>query len=154
PQISAVVPASKTSFLLQQAQDYAIIATAIDACGNSFTDEYRFTIKRPEDAPMTGQGASEPKKEFGRLHGVIDTRAGMSGDLVLSPAPKTLRKNEKFISGQDKSFDFGPLPVGTYTLTFDGYANNRKAKLVWEGLEVDTTSGKLNPEKLKLSDAK
>ncbi|MEM6469508.1 MAG: hypothetical protein AAF802_08040, partial [Planctomycetota bacterium] len=154
PKPSATVPRSKTKFKLQVAQEYGVIVKAIDACDNELIDDARFTIKtKPKPKPTSDPKNTKPVIVYGRLHGIIDTKVGISGKLTLSPAPKPVTSKQKSIVGQDKSFDFGMLPAGKYTLTFEGAMNNRSVKLVWPGLEVDTTPTKSKPERLKPSEA-
>ncbi|MEO1618278.1 MAG: hypothetical protein AAFV88_20670 [Planctomycetota bacterium] len=156
PRASAEVPLSKCLFKFQEAIEYAVVARAIDACGNERTDEYRFTVNRkPKPAPVKNDDPknTKPAIVYGRLHGSIDSSVGMSGTLFLSPAPKSVTRKDKDILGQDKSFNFGMLPAGQYTLTFKGAMNNRTVTLKWSGLEVDTTARQTKPVRLDPKDA-
>ncbi|MCD0461332.1 RodZ family helix-turn-helix domain-containing protein [Roseiconus lacunae] len=153
----AVVPSTRTNFKFPLAQNYHIAVRATDASGNAFESQYPIQfVKRPETSMAGSQGSnksSTPAKK-GWLHGKIDTRAGLNGTLTLSPAPDPVNMKSKDIVGQDRSFNFGLLPEGKYTLKFKGSVSNKAKTLTWEDLEIDTSRGKTQPLSLKLSDAK
>ncbi|QEF98450.1 hypothetical protein Mal15_25020 [Stieleria maiorica] len=155
PVSPAVLPAAKSIFKFQVAGDYNVVVQATDAAGNESTNLYPITIaKKPAPAATPGDGKpDQPKVAMGRLHGVINTRAGMNGTLFLSPAPAPVTSKEKTILGQDKGFDFGPLPEGKYELKFKGTKQNTSVELTWKDLEIDTTPGKSKPLSLSLDQA-
>ncbi|QDV45625.1 hypothetical protein Enr13x_55040 [Stieleria neptunia] len=155
PVSPAVLPAGKSRFKFQVAGEYAVIVRAIDAAGNESSNRYPITITKkppPADTPG-GEGTGTPKVKMGWLHGVLDTRAGMNGTLFLSPAPAPVNSKEKTILGQDKRFDFGPLPEGKYSLKFKGTKQNTSVTLTWKDLEIDTTPKKSKPLSLSLDQA-
>ena len=158
PVSSASVPIRQTVFKFQVAATYGIVVTATDAAGNQSDRRYAIEFQtkpkpKPKPSPSGSKDNKPPPPKMGRLHGVINTRAGMSGTLTLKPAPDPVTSKEKDIFGQDRRFDFGPLPEGTYTLTFKGAVSNKSRTLTWKELEVDTTAGKTKPLSLDLDDA-
>ncbi|WP_372895418.1 hypothetical protein [Stieleria sp.] len=154
PASPAVLPAGKSQFKFQVAGEYAVVVRAIDAAGNESSNRYPITVvKKPTPADTPGGGPVAPKVKMGWLHGVLDTRAGMNGTLFLSPAPAPVNSKEKTILGQDKRFDFGPLPEGKYSLKFKGTKQNTSVTLTWKDLEIDTTPKKSKPLSLNLDQA-
>lgn len=153
----AAVPASRTEIKFPVPGDFVVVVDAFDAAGNVTTNSYQLSVERPKPAPgpaAGNDGGEKPKPALmGRLHGVINTRAGMSGTLTLSPAPKPVTSKEKTILGQDRRFDFGPLPEGKYTLKFKGNIQNISKTLAWKELDIDTTPNKSKPLSLSLDDA-
>ncbi|WP_182870520.1 hypothetical protein [Stieleria mannarensis] len=155
PVSPAVLPAAKSIFKFQAAGEYNVVVRATDAAGNESTNQSPITIaKKPAPAATPGGGTpDQPKVAVGRLHGIIRTRAGMNGTLFLSPAPAPVTSKEKTILGQDKGFDFGPLPEGKYELKFKGTKQNTSVELTWKDLEIDTTPDKSKPLSLSLDQA-
>ncbi|MCO8121105.1 hypothetical protein NHH03_05095 [Stieleria sp. TO1_6] len=161
PVSTAVVAADTSEFQFQVAGRYAVIATAIDASGNESTTQYPLDFEKPkpivkptpvDPAAMNGgKPAAEPK--MGWLHGVINTRAGISGTLTLDAAPNTANSKSKSILGQDRRFNFGPVPEGEYTLKFKGAISNKLKSLSWPGLKADVTANKSKPLSLDLDAA-
>ncbi|MCC9602678.1 hypothetical protein LOC67_19175 [Stieleria sp. JC731] len=153
----AVVPLTRTSFTFPLAQNYHIAVKAFDAAGNEFASQYPVEVIKRSNPSMNGSGETGVKPgpaKKGWLHGKIDTRAGLNGVLTLSPAPSPVNMSSKEIVGQDRSFDFGLLPEGEYTLKFKGSISNKARTLTWEGLKIDTSARKTNPIALDLSEAK
>ena len=150
----AVVPVGDSTFKFQASGDYAVVVTAIDAAGNETTKQYAIALQKPKPGTTDGDGKTAPQPKIGRLHGVIDTRANLYGTLSISPAPRGVNRKEKDISGTDKSFDFGPLPEGKYTLEFKGFKNGQSVEpMSWKELDIDTTAAKSKPLALDLNDA-
>ncbi|OYP35466.1 hypothetical protein [Rhodopirellula sp. MGV] len=152
---AAMIPVARTAFKFPLAQHYHIVVRATDASGNSFESQEPIqVVKSSEGAVADGMTTPKAAPKKGWLHGTINTGAGMSGDLTLSPAPRGVNMKSKFLSGTDRSFNFGVLPEGEYTLKFSGSISNRSRTLTWEGLKIDTSAGKANPVALEISQAK
>ena len=156
PVSEALVPIGDSVFKFQVAQKYNVVARAIDASGNERSERFAIEFQKPKVVKTIPGGGppAPPKIKMGRLHGVINVRAGISGDLSLVNPPNSITtKDEKYITGSDRRFDFGPLPEGKYSLKFKGAISNSSKSLTWKDLEIDTTAGRTKPQSLKVGDA-